>query len=194
MSYDHDSVALVPDDTVRRLAAAAALAALTGVLAQFSIPVPGLPAPISFQVIPVYLAGLLLGPVWGGGAILLYLLVGMLGAPVFSNAGAGLGYVLGPKGGYLIGFVLAAVAIGAIVHRSVEPRDLSTVPIPVQAAALVVGLAIIYAVGVPWLAEVAGYALSDAAVVGAAVFLPGDLLKILAVLGLIARAPRLQSR
>jgi biotin transport system substrate-specific component len=194
MSYDSDSVALVPDRTIARLATAAALAALTGVLAQFSIPLPGFPAPISFQVIPVYLAGLLLGPVWGGGAILLYLLAGTLGAPVFSNMGAGLGYVLGPTGGYLIGFLLAAVVIGAIVHRAIEPRALSAVSIPVQVIAMVVGLAIIYAVGVPWLAKVAGYELSHAVIIGAAIFLPGDILKILAVLGLITGGTRLQSR
>lgn len=194
MSFDSDSVVLVPDQTVRRLATAAALAALMGVLAQFSIPIPGFPAPVSFQVIPAYLAGLLLGPVWGGGAVLLYLLAGVLGAPVFSNFGAGLGYALGPTGGYLLGFLVAAVVIGVIVHRGREPCDLSTVPVSVQAGAMIVGLAIIYALGVPWLASVAGYELVHATIVGAAIFLPGDVLKILAVIGLIEGGTRLQSR
>lgn len=194
MSYDTESVALVSDTVVVRLASAAALAALMGVLAQFSIPIPGLPAPISFQAIPVYLAGLLLGPVWGGGTVLLYLLVGILGAPVFSNLGAGLGYVLGPTGGYLIGFLLAAVVVGAIAHRRVEPRSLDSVPIALQAIALFAGLAVTYAVGVPWLASVAGYELSHAAVIGAAIFLPGDVVKIVAVLGLLAGGVRLRTR
>lgn len=194
MSHERHSVELVEDDVVRRFASAAALAALTGVLAQFSIPLPFSPAPISFQVIPVYLAGLLLGPLWGGATVALYLLAGALGAPVFSNAAAGLGVVLGPTGGYLIGFLVAAIVIGAIVHRGVEPRNLSEVSVPVQVGALVVGLAIVYAIGVPWLAEAAGYELSHAVYVGAAVFLPGDLLKIVAVVGLIAGGTRLQSR
>jgi len=185
MTRTHESVDLVGDDATRHLAFAALIAALTAALAQVSIPLPGLPAPISFQMFGVYVAGLLLGPLWGGLAITLYLLVGVAGAPVFSNGGAGLAYLLGPKGGYLVGFLLAAVLIGAIVHRSVEPTAPSSVPVPVQAGALVAGLALIYATGVPWLAYTTAYDLSSAATVGMLVFLPGDLIKIVAVLGLL---------
>lgn len=176
---------LVGDAVVGRLAVAAVIAALTAAFAPFSIPLPGLPAPISFQVFGVYFAGLLLGPVWGGFAMALYLLVGVAGAPVFSNGGAGLGYLLGPTGGYLIGFLLAAVLIGAIVHRSTAPRRLSEVSVTLQAVALVAGLALIYGVAVPWLVVVGGYPAAEAATVGALVFLPGDAIKIVATLGLV---------
>ena len=180
-----ESVDLVGDSAVANIALAAVLAALTAAFAYVSIPIPGLPAPVSFQVFGVYFAGLLLGPRWGGFSLGLYLLVGVAGAPVFSNGGAGLGYLLGPTGGYLVGFLLAAVVIGAIVHRGLEPRSLDDVSIAVQAGALVAGLVVIYAVGVPWLAVVGGYPFVEAATIGAAIFLPGDAIKIAATLALV---------
>jgi biotin transport system substrate-specific component len=164
---------------------AAVLAALTAAFAYVSIPLPGLPAPISFQVFGVYFAGLLLGPRWGGFSLALYVLVGAAGAPVFSNGAAGFGVVMGPTGGYLIGFVLAAVLIGVIVHRSLDPKPLSEVSVGVQAGALVAGLALIYAVGVAWLAWQGGYSLATAVDIGLLVFLPGDVIKIVATLGLV---------
>jgi len=185
MSQEHESVDLVGDETVRHIALAAVLAALTAAFAYVSIPLPGLPAPISFQVFGVYFAGLLLGPRWGGLSQALYLLVGIAGVPVFSNGGAGLGYLLGPTGGYLLGFFLAAVLIGAIAHRSLEPRPLSEVPTTLQAGALVAGLVLVYAVGVPWLAWRTGMGLVGAAEVGMLVFVPGDIIKIAATLGLV---------
>ena len=185
MAQEYESVDLVGDDTVRNLAFASLLAALTAALAYVSIPLPGLPAPISFQMLGVYFAGLLLGPLWGGLAIALYLLVGAAGAPVFSNGAGGLAYALGPKGGYLLGFLLAAVLIGAVVHRSVEPRSLSEVSTALQAVALVAGLALIYTAGVPWLAYTTSYDLTGALTIGMAIFLPGDLIKIVATLGLV---------
>ena len=180
-----ESVDLVGDNAVANVALAAVLAALTAAFAYVSIPIPGLPAPVSFQVFGVYFAGLLLGPRWGGFSLGLYLLVGIAGAPVFSNGGAGLGYLLGPTGGYLIGFLLAAIVIGAIVHRGLEPKSLDDVSIGVQAGALVAGLLVIYAVGVPWLAVTAGYPFTQAATIGAAIFLPGDVIKIVATLALV---------
>lgn len=185
MSQEHESVELVGDETVKHVALAAVLAALTAAFAYVSIPIPGLPAPVSFQVFGVYFAGLLLGPRWGGFSMLLYLLVGIAGAPVFSNGGAGLAYLLGPTGGYLVSYLLAAVLIGAIVHRSLDPKPLSDVSITVQAGALVAGIALIYAVGVPWLAMSTAYSFTEAATVGAAIFVPGDLIKIAATLGLV---------
>ena len=207
MSDSHGSVDLVADETVERLALAAVVAALTAALAQVSIPVPGLPAPVSFQPFGVYAAGLLLGARWGGFSIVLYLLTGAAGVPVFSNATGGLGVVLGPTGGYLVGYVVAAVVIGLIAHGGLDVKPPSSVPSWRQSLALFVGIAVIYALGVPWLAETTDYSLSasmavpldvpfvglsgptltmpEAVVVGAVIFLPGDVLKILATLGLV---------
>lgn len=185
MSQEHESVELVGDETVGYFAKAVLIAALTAVLAQLSVPYPFSPAPISFQVIGVYLAGLLLGPLWGGFAFTLYLLVGALGAPVFANGGSGLAYLAGPTGGFLVSYVLAAVLIGAIVHRDLTPRPLSDASVAVQTAALFVGLAVIYLVGAPRLAQVQGWTLARGFVAGAVVFVPGDVVKIAATMALV---------
>jgi len=185
MSEEYESVDLVPDVTVVYVASAALVAALTAVLAYVSIPVPGIAVPFSLQPFAVFFAGLLLGPVWGGFAMLLYIIVGLAGAPVFSNGGAGVGYFLGPTGGFLVGFLLAAVCIGAIVHRSVDPRDVREASVVTLAIALVVGLAVIYAVGIPWLAQVQGISLGTAAGVMAP-FVPPDLLKATLTVAIVA--------
>jgi biotin transport system substrate-specific component len=180
-----ESVDLVGDETVSNIAIAAVLAALTAAFAYVSIPIPGLPAPVSFQVFGVYFAGLLLGPRWGGLSLGVYLSAGVAGAPVFSNGGAGLGYLLGPTGGYLIGFLLAAILIGAIVHRGLDPKPLGEVSLGLQVGALVAGLGLIYSIGVPWLASNTGMGLQTAAIQGAVIFLPGDIIKIAATLALV---------
>lgn len=179
----HESVDLVPDTTVSYIAVAVLLAALTAVLAQISIQLPG-GVPFSFQHFPVFFAGLLLGPVWGGFAVLLYIVVGLAGAPVFSGGGAGIGYFIGPTGGFLIGFLLAAAVVGGVVHRSVEPRPFSEISPLVAGGALLVSLVPIYVVGVPWLASVSGIPLGAAAS-AMALFAIGDVLKALLTAALV---------
>jgi len=185
MAERYGSVELVGDRTVRYVASAVLLASLTAVLAYVSIPVPGVAVPFSLQPFGVFFAGLLLGPVWGGFGLALYLAVGLAGAPVFSNGSAGLGYVLGPTGGFLVGFFLAAVLVGAIVHRRVEPRDLREVSVVTLAVALGVGVVAIYAVGVPWFAWAQGIPL-EAAATAMAPFLPPDALKAALTVGAVA--------
>ena len=182
MSQEHDAVELVPDTTVSHVAVAVLLAALTAVLAQISIPLGSVP--FSFQPFPVFFAGLLLGPAWGGFAVLLYIVVGLAGAPVFSSGGAGVGYFLGPTGGFLVGFLLAAVLIGAVVHRSVEPKPFGEISPVVAGVALLLSLIPIYAVGVPWLAEVNGIPLTAAAS-AMSLFAVGDVLKVLLTVGIV---------
>ena len=178
------SIDLVDAETVRQLSAAVMLAALTAVLAQFSIDLPG-GVPFSFQPFGVFVAGLLLGPVWGGFSISLYVLVGLAGAPVYSNAAAGLGYVLGPTGGFLAGFVVAAVVIGAVAHRSLTPTPISSLSVIPTAIALLAGLVVIYLIGLPWLATVNGWTLTRAASFMTP-FIVGDLLKTAITTGVVA--------
>jgi biotin transport system substrate-specific component len=183
MAERHESVELVPDVTVEHVTKAVLLAALTAVLAQASIDLPG-GIPFSFQPFGVFFAGLLLGPVWGGFSMLLYVTVGAAGVPVFSNFTGGIGVLSGPTGGFLVGFVLAAIVIGAIAHRRVAPRDLASRAVPVVALALFAGLVPMYAVGVPWFAEVQGWSLVRAADF-LALFAVGDLLKVGVAVGLV---------
>lgn len=182
MAQEHESVELVGDQTVQYFAFAALLAALTAAFAQLSVPLG--PVPFTLQTAGVFLAGLVLGPLWGGLALLLYALVGIAGAPVFSGGRAGFGVIVGPTGGFILSFPVAAAVIGGLVHRRVEPRPLEDVRVGLQAVALLVGLGVVYAIGVPWLAAVQELPLRTAAVQGGLIFVPGDLLKAAAVLGL----------
>lgn len=163
MSQRHESVDLVEDDTVQHVARAVLFAALTAALAYASVPVPGVGVPFSVQPFAVFLAGLLLGPLWGGFSMALYVVVGIAGAPIFSNGGAGFGYFMGPTGGFLIGFVLAGIVVGAIVHRRITPRSLAEVSTDHLLLGLGAGIVVIYAVGFPWWAWAAGITFGEAA-------------------------------
>ena len=193
MSTDTDSVDLVDDLTVGFLAQAALLAALTAALAQVSFQYPLSPAPVTMQVFGVFLAGIVLGPVWGAVTLVLYLAVGAIGLPVFALGGAGPGTLFGATGGYLLSYPFAAALVGAIVHRGTDLRDPATVSIPVVTAALVAGTLLIYAGGVAGLMAVAGYGLSGAVVGGAVVFFPAEAVKIAAAVA-VARSGQLPTR
>jgi len=184
MAGEHESVELVGDEAVEYFAKAVLIAALTAALAQVSIPVPGTSVPFSLQPFGAFFAGLLLGPVWGGLAMALYLLAGAAGAPVYSNGGAGLGHLFGSTGGFLVGFLVGAVVIGGLAHRSVVPRTPDDVSVPIQVGALVAGLVVIYAVGITWMATVTGLSLTRAAAVMAP-FVPPDVVKLLVAVGVV---------
>jgi len=184
MSQEHESVDLVGDETVGHVAKAALMAALMAALAQLSIPIPSVSVPFSLQPFGSFFAGLLLGPVWGGFAMALYLAAGTAGAPVFSNGAAGAGYFASRTGGFLVGFLVGAVVIGAVAHRGVTPRSVSEIAVPIQVVALVAGLVAIYAVGLPWMAEVLGVSLERAAALMAP-YAAVDLVKVAVAVGLV---------
>lgn len=152
----------------RRIASVALLAALTAVCAQVVIPLPLVP--ITLQTFAVILSGLLLGP--GGGALsqLVYLCLGAAGLPVFAGFQGGVAALVGPHGGYLWGFVAAALVAGFIGSDSTAGLG------RLIAAALVAALAV-YAVGLPWLAAAAHLPLGAAFTAGMLPFLPGDAAK-----------------
>ncbi|SDJ51802.1 biotin transporter BioY [Natronorubrum texcoconense] len=185
METEGSSVELVDGDVVRQFARAAVLAALLGAVAPVAIPLPLSPAPLTLQVLFVFLAGLVLGPVWGSVSMLLYLTAGAIGIPVFAGWEAGLGTLFGPTGGYLWSYPVAAALIGAVVHRGTDLRDPAAVPLPIVVVALVMGTIVIYGMGTgyaAWLLEleaweaIAGFALP---------FIPGELLKMAAAIAIV---------
>lgn len=186
MTATHESVDLVEDRVVGYFAMAVFVAALTAALAQFTGTLPVTPVDVTLQTAGVFAAGLLLGPVWGAFALVLYLCAGVAGAPVFAGGGAGLGVVLGPTGGYLLSFPLAAALIGGIVHRCVTPRRLDDASLPLQAGAILVGLTVVYLLGSLQLAFVSDLPVPRALIQGGLIFLPADAAKAVAVLGLLA--------
>lgn len=148
--------------------------------------------PLSLQTFAVVLAALTLGPGRAAGAVTLYIVVGLAGAPIFANYGAGYRVLVGPTGGYLVGMLLAAVVVGGVVAAR-RRRGPLTLPFLIGAGLL--SIPVIYAVGVPWLAARTGLPvlsapegcagvvdMTDGCVtaltVGVVPFLPGDILKV----------------
>ena len=152
---------------------ASLMAALTAVGAYIAIPIG--PVPIVLQNLFVYLMGLLLGLRWGLAGIGAYLLAGAVGLPVFAGGKGGLGHLVGPTGGYLIGFAPAVGVIGFITEKF-KSR------VPFEFLALILATAIIYICGVSWLSIVTNMPFSKALMVGMIPFLLGDLFKIIAAL------------
>lgn len=185
MSAENQETELVDDEIVRNLARAALFAALLGAFAYVSFPNPLSPAPVTLQVLGVFLAGIFLGPVWGAAACGLYLLAGALGAPVFSGGAAGLGVLIGPTAGYLLSYPLAALVIGVVVHGGLSPTDPTETGLFRLVGAMVLGTVVIYTSGVFGLMVVQSLGPAEAFLAGAAVFVPAELLKIAAAVAIV---------
>ncbi len=168
----------------------AAVAAGVGILtASAWLSVPFYPVPLTMQTLAVLLVGGLLGPRLGAATVAGYLAMGIAGAPVFHNGTGGPAVLLGPTGGYLVGFLPAAFLMGwaaSKVRASRVPRRSLVVQLAVLAAGAVVAEAVIYALGVPWLAfGYLGGSFSRAASAGFFPYLLGDLLKAAVAIGAI---------
>jgi biotin transport system substrate-specific component len=166
----------------------ALMAAVTAVAAQIAIPLPFSPVPFTLQVPAVVLSGLLLGPRHGALAQAIYLLVGAVGVPVFFGFTGGLGHILGPTGGYLVSYPLAAAVAGLAAYAAANaPRRRALV------ASFLWGcgaLVIIYIFGAAWLSVVSNLPLAVAVAQGVLPFVVFDLVKIvLAALVAVAAAP-----
>lgn len=146
-------------------------AALTALAAQWRIYLPFTPVPITGQTFAVLLTGAALGWRLGAGGQLLYVAVGALGAPVFSDAAGGFDVITGATGGYLIGFIFAAALVGWMAeHR--QDRTF-----PTMFTAFMLSSAVIYVFGVIGLMTSMGMSLSAAVEAGVVPFLLGDLIK-----------------
>lgn len=185
METEYDSVDLVEGDVVRSFARAALFAALMSAFAYVSIPIPLSPVPLTLQVLGVFLAGLFLGPYWGAFSMVLYLVAGAIGAPVFAGGTAGLGVLQGNTAGYLWSYPVAAALVGLLVHRGSALRNPADVPLPIVVSALVVATVVIYAFGVAWLSWVLRIGLVEAAGIGAVPYVPLDLLKMAAAIAVV---------
>lgn len=171
---------VVVDPRARAGLGVTAFALATAFGAQVGIPLPLTPVPMTLQTFFVVLAGVLLGPRLGALSIGAYVAAGAAGLPVFSNGGAGLPWLLGPTGGYLLAAPVAALVAGAVAGRERAPgRTL---------AGLVLGTATMYAGGVAQLTLQTGEPLGVVAALGVTPFLAGDAAKILAALMVVRLA------
>lgn len=171
-----------------RFALALAASLFVAACAHASVRLPFTPVPFTLGDFAVVLVGMLLGPVFGFAAMIAYLAEGAAGMPVFNpGGGGGLIQLLGPTGGYLFAYPLAAAAAGAIV-RSLRRAHSNIFFAGICAAAA--GTVIILTCGVAWLTALPHMTLPLAFTAGALPFLPGQLAKIAACAGIYAALTR----
>ena len=158
-----------------QLLSAAFVAALTAAAAQISFPIPFTPVPFTVQPMVVLLGAAVLGSRLGALSQILYLTAGIAGLPVFAFAPElpqGFARLLGPSGGYLMAFPIAAFATGLLAERGLDRRYLTSI------VAMAAGLSVIFAGGVLWIARFAG--LDAALATGLYPFIVVDVIKIIA--------------
>jgi biotin transport system substrate-specific component len=176
----------VPNRTTRQVVVVVFFALLTAVSAYIEVPLPFTPVPLTFQTLVVSLAGVLLGARLGAASQALYVAAGALGAPVFAGGAAGIVHLLGPTGGYLLSFPLAAAVTGVLAARVRSDRSL------LDAArlyvAILLGTFVVFIGGASQLALLTGD-VASAIELGVLPFLLGDVLKVALAL-LIARRYR----
>jgi len=162
-------VALPRAGALPQLALVVGASLVTAAAAQVAVPLPWTPVPLTGQTFAVLLTGAVLGARRGFAAQVLYLAQGALGLPVFAAGAAGAAKLLGPTGGYLLAFPLAAAVTGALCERGWDRRFTTML------AAMLLGSVAIFALGLAWLARfVPGPALLAQ---GLLPFVPGDLVK-----------------
>jgi len=172
-----------------RIAAVLFITALTAAAAQFSIPVPFTVVPFTLQPMVVLLGGLALGARLGLASQSLYLMAGIAGLPVFAASATlppGALRLLGPTGGYLLAYPVAALLVGYLAERGFDRRYVTSV------LAMAVGLLVIYMSGVTWLAlfamgpgQSAAIGFQAALTAGVYPFFVADLLKLVAAAGIL---------
>ena len=165
---------------LRMMVFASLSAALMAVGAYLAVPIG--PVPIVMQNMFVFLAGLLLGARWGLAGVGVYLLAGACGLPVFAGGLGGIGRIVGPTGGYLIGYLPAVFITGYISARG-------SARIGNDILAMICGTIVLYACGITWLKILTNMTWTKTLTVGMFPFLIGDALKIVAA-ALIAKAIR----
>lgn len=154
------------------------------------IPVPVIPVPVTLQTLGVMLAGLVLGPRLGALAVLLYVGLAVLGLPILPGGRGGLAVLVGPTGGFLVGFVVGAWMIGLLAQR-VSAKTEMLILARYFMACVVGGILTVYAIGIPWLANVANMSIGQAAM-AVLLFVPGDMIKAALASFVATRLAKLQ--
>lgn len=155
-------------------------AALTAVLAQVAVPL--WPVPVTGQTLAVLLVGATLGAWRATASMGLYALVGVLGLPVFSDYSSGMAILLGPTGGYILGFIPAAFLVGWLSARSWDRQVLKAL------ATFLGGTVVVFAVGLPWLAVALGLDAQQTLQGGLYPFILGGAIKAAIAAGLLPLA------
>lgn len=157
---------------VKQIALVGLMAAIICVLAPFALPIPISPVAISLGTLAIYFVLTVLGLKLGTVSVIVYILLGLVGLPVFAGFTSGPGKLFGPTGGYIIGYLFMAPICGFFIDRWGDKFLLSFL-------GMVLGTAVLYLFGSLWLAYQASYTLSQAFMAGVAPYIPGDLVKLI---------------
>ena len=152
-------------------------AALSAVLSQIAVPIG--PVPIALTHISIFTAAGLLGAKYGALSQVVFVLMGAVGIPVFTGFSGGLGWIAGPTGGFIAGYVGCAFTTGLIIDRTGSS-------VKMLIPAMYAGWIVTYALGIPWFMYVTNMNLT-AALIYMSAFLPGDLVKTILSAILIKR-------
>ena len=136
------------------------------------VTIPAGPVPVSLSTLVILLTVYILGTSRALAAVSVYILIGLVGVPVFSGFSAGPAKLLGPTGGYIIGYIPMAAVAGLVIDRYWKNRFIS-------AAGMLAATAVLYTLGTAWLAYSAGMNFTSALAAGVIPFIPLDLIKIL---------------
>jgi len=167
--------------SVREMASVSLFTALTAMGAFISIPVG--PVPITLQTLFVLLSGILLGPKLGAISQLIYVILGLIGIPIFAEFSGGLQSVLKPSFGFLIGFIPAAYIVGRIIKNSRFTVHNSQLKEIVLAGSI--GTIAIYLIGLPYMYFILNHVMNmqlsffEVFKMGAFLFIPGDIFKLI---------------
>lgn len=174
-SYQVNSLTQLSQESswIKNTAVVLGASCIIALFAPAAIPLPFTPVPIGLQSHVILFLAALLGSKRGSLAVLAFLAQGAAGLPVFAGAQGGLWILAGPRGGYLLGYVLAAYVTGLLVERMKERKASRTF------VAIALGNLAIYACGLPWLATYVGW--QNVLIAGFIPFLIGDTLKTVAL-------------
>ena len=148
------------------------------VAATAQVYIPTLPVPFTGQTFGVLVVGSALGFRRAAASLALYVALGAIGLPIYSEGRGGLEVLTGPTGGYIVGFVVAAALVGKLAELGWDRH------IGGSLGAMLLGSAVIYAFGVPWLAYVTGWSAAQAIQTGMTQFLVWDAIKLVAAAGI----------
>ncbi len=182
---------------VKKLSLSLGMACLVGLLAQVRMLLPWTPVPITGQTFAVLLAAVLLGEWWGGVSLIIYTGLGIVGVPWFNGLTGGIAAIAGPTGGYLIGFILAALFLGYFVDKYVKARSFWSL----LGLMLFADFVLVFGPGLLqlhlWL-DLAGkgtIGFYQLLTMGLLPFIPGDIVKVAAAAGAAwALTPKKESR